>query len=203
MIIQLEIFDSIMGFRAHMIEKNRSLVGVYYQLQNNGAVLFHCLSNGHTFLDPDLDKVWSLNLSYSYFLIILFNTTLIQPNKQQFTALIIVLSIMACFFSGIDSYGFGQKTHTSRFFSFLSGEIVVVIYSMLAVAIKDLALKRNNKELVIRKNAVWFKPSNQKKLTGIQNLAIPTRLGINQLGTHNRKLYLKRQNLGKKSSQQK
>ncbi len=57
MLIQLQILDSIMGFRAHMMEKIRGLVGIHYQLQNNGAALLRCLSDGHTFLDPDLDKV--------------------------------------------------------------------------------------------------------------------------------------------------
>ncbi len=57
MLIQLQILDSIIGFRAQMMEKIRGLVGIYYQLQNNGAVLLHCLSNGHAFLDSDLDKV--------------------------------------------------------------------------------------------------------------------------------------------------
>ena len=56
-LIQLQILDSIMSFRAHMIEKIRGLIGIYYQLQNNGAALLRCLSHGHAFLDPDLDKV--------------------------------------------------------------------------------------------------------------------------------------------------
>lgn len=30
MLIQLQILDSIMGFRAHMMEKIRGLVGIYY-----------------------------------------------------------------------------------------------------------------------------------------------------------------------------
>ncbi len=47
---------------------------------------------------------------------------------------------MACFFIGIDSYGFGRKAYTSRFFTSFSNVMVVVIYSMLAVAIQDLAL---------------------------------------------------------------
>ena len=75
MLIQLQILDSIMGFRAHMIEKIRGLVGIYYQLQSNDAALLRRLSDGHAFSDPDLDKVWSLiNLSHSYFLINLHNT---------------------------------------------------------------------------------------------------------------------------------
>ncbi len=57
MLIQLQILDSMMGFRAHMMEKIQGLVGIYYQLQNNGAALLRCLSDGHAFLDLDLDKV--------------------------------------------------------------------------------------------------------------------------------------------------
>ncbi len=57
-----------------MMEKIRGLVGIHYQLQNNGAALLRRLSDEHTFLDPDLDKVWSpINLSHSYFLISLQN----------------------------------------------------------------------------------------------------------------------------------
>ncbi len=57
MLIQLQIFDSIMGFRAHMMDKIQGLVGIHYQLQNNGAALLRRLSDGYAFLDPDLDKV--------------------------------------------------------------------------------------------------------------------------------------------------
>ncbi len=75
MLIQLQILDSIMGFQTHIMEKIRGLVDIYYQLQNNCAALLHRLSDRHTFLDPDLDKVWSLiNLSHSYFLISLYNS---------------------------------------------------------------------------------------------------------------------------------
>ena len=40
-----------------MIEKFQSLIGSYYQLQNNDAMLLRRLSNGHAFLNLDLDKV--------------------------------------------------------------------------------------------------------------------------------------------------
>ncbi len=159
-LIQLLILDSIMEFRAHMMEKIRGLVGIHYQLQNNGATLLHHLSDGHTFLDSDLDKVWSpINLSHSYFLISLHNS-LIQPDRQRFTASVIVLAIMACFFSGTDSYGLGRKAHTSRFFTPFCGEMVVVICSMLAVAIQDQALRWNNKQLATGKSVVRFEPTS-------------------------------------------
>ncbi len=57
MLIQLQIFDSIMWFQAHMMKKIRGLVSIHYQLQNNSAVLLHRLSDGHAFLNPDLDQV--------------------------------------------------------------------------------------------------------------------------------------------------
>lgn len=40
-----------------MIEKNWGPVDIYYKLQNNGATLFHYLSNKHNYLDLDFDKI--------------------------------------------------------------------------------------------------------------------------------------------------
>lgn len=48
-----------MRFRTHIIEKIRDLIGMYYQLQNNGAIFLKRLSNGYAFLDPDFNKVQS------------------------------------------------------------------------------------------------------------------------------------------------
>ena len=59
MLIQLQILNSIMGFQAYMIEKIWDLIGIYYHLQNNSVVMLYHLSNGHAFLDLDLDKIWS------------------------------------------------------------------------------------------------------------------------------------------------
>ncbi len=57
-----------------MIEKIWDLIGIYYQLQNNGAIFLYCLSDGYIFLDLDLDKILSLiNLLHLYFLISLHN----------------------------------------------------------------------------------------------------------------------------------
>ena len=68
------ILDSIIGLGAHVMEKIRSLIGIHYQLQNNGAVFLYHLSDWHTLLDLDLDKILNpINLSYSYFLISLHN----------------------------------------------------------------------------------------------------------------------------------
>ena len=47
------------------MEKIWGLIGIYYQLQNNSAALLRRLSDGHTFLDLDFDKIWSpINLSH-------------------------------------------------------------------------------------------------------------------------------------------
>lgn len=40
-----------MGLQTYMIKKIWDLVGIYYQLQNNNAMLFHRLSDGHVFLN--------------------------------------------------------------------------------------------------------------------------------------------------------
>ena len=45
MLIYLRILDSIMKLRAHMMEKIWGLVGIYYQLQSNGAALLRYLSD--------------------------------------------------------------------------------------------------------------------------------------------------------------
>ncbi len=50
--------DSIMGFRAHLMEKMRALVGVHYQLHSNGADYLKSLRTNWTFLDPNPDEVY-------------------------------------------------------------------------------------------------------------------------------------------------
>ena len=57
MLIHLQIFDSIMGLRTYIMEKIWGLVGIHYQFQSNGAAFLRQSSDGHTFLDPDFDKV--------------------------------------------------------------------------------------------------------------------------------------------------
>lgn len=57
MLIYLQIFDLILKLQAYMIEKIRDLVGIYYELQSKGIALLRHLSNGHAFLDLNLDKV--------------------------------------------------------------------------------------------------------------------------------------------------
>ena len=72
---------------------------------------------------------------------------------------------MACFISSTDSYGFGKKTYISPYFCPFRNEIVIIIYSILTVPIKDLVLRKNKKELVIEKSTVWFELISQKKAT--------------------------------------
>ena len=75
-----------------------------------------------------------------------------------------VLVIMICFFSDTNSYSFGRKAHMSRFFGFFCGKMVIVIYSMLAIAIKDLALSWNIIKLVIGKRWFGLQLTSPKKL---------------------------------------
>lgn len=51
----------------------------------------------------------------------------------------------------------------SPFFNPFCGKIVIVIFFILAIAIKNRALRLNNKKWVTEKSAVWFEPRNQKK----------------------------------------
>lgn len=80
----------------------------------------------------------------------------------------------------------------SRFFLFFCGKLVVVICFMLVIAItiKDLPLRSNNKELPTMKSAIWFESTCQKKLTGIKILVTQARLETNLPDTHNKRLYL-------------
>ena len=71
---------------------------------------------------------------------------------------------MAYFFTSIDSYDLGEKVYTAHFFSLFYGKMIVVICSMLAVAIKDLAMRWNNMELAVTgKSAVQFELAIQRK----------------------------------------
>lgn len=40
-----------------MMDKIKSLMDISYQLQNNNTMILRRLSNGHIFLDSDLNKV--------------------------------------------------------------------------------------------------------------------------------------------------
>ncbi len=61
----------------------------------------------------------------------------------------IMLVIKTCFYNGVDSYNLGQKPHISHFFSSFCGEMIRVIYVVLAIAIKNLKLYLNNKNLLL------------------------------------------------------
>lgn len=155
-----------------MIEKILGLIGIYYYLQNNSPALLRHLFDWHAFLDLDIVKVQNLiNLLYLYLLISLHNV-LIQPYRQQFIVPVIVLTIMACFFSSINSYSLGKKTNTSHLLSSFYSKIVIVICFILAIAIKDLVLRQKNKKLVTKKSVIWFESTSLKKATSIQVLAI-------------------------------
>lgn len=151
-----------------MIEKIWSLVAIHYWLQNNDITSLRRLSEKLAFSDLDLYKVWSsIHLSHLYFLISSYNI-LIEFDIHHFIIPIIVLAIMTCFFSSTDSHGFGQKTHTSPLFSLFHVAMVVIICSMLVVAIMNLALRWNNKELATEKCKVGFELTSQRKATGLQ-----------------------------------
>lgn len=70
---------------------------------------------------------------------------------------------MACFLFATNSHDFGKKTYTSCFFSLFCSEIGMIIYSTPIIAIKDLALRWNNKELITGKSVVWFEPISYTK----------------------------------------
>ncbi len=78
----------------------------------------------------------------------------------------IVLAIKTCFFNGVDSYNLGQKPHISCFFSPFCGKMIRVICAMLVVAIEDLELCMNNKNLPLGKSAIPFEPYTQKSEKG-------------------------------------
>ena len=49
-----------MGFRAHMMEKIRQLVGIHYQLDRNGSRYLRNLREDWAFLDPNPNKVYTI-----------------------------------------------------------------------------------------------------------------------------------------------
>ena len=51
-----------------------------------------------------------------------------------------VLGIKSFFF-GVDNYNLERKFHTSHFFISFHGEMIRVVYAMLAIAIKDLEVR--------------------------------------------------------------
>ena len=59
-----------------------------------------------------------------------------------------------------------------HFFLFFGREMIRVICTMLALAIKDLEVCMDNSNLPMRIKAIWFKPSAQKRETGKQTAGI-------------------------------
>lgn len=74
----------------------------------------------------------------------------------------IVLAIKSCFFSGVDSYNLGRKSHTCHFFFSFCEKIIRVVFAMFAIAIEDLEVQLNNSNLPIRKSAICFELLAQK-----------------------------------------
>lgn len=66
----------------------------------------------------------------------------------------IVLAIKSYFFSGADSYSCGQKPHTFHYFLSFYREMIRVVCTMLAVAIKDLEMPLGNLNLSFKKGAI-------------------------------------------------
>ena len=66
----------------------------------------------------------------------------------------IVLVIKSFFFSGADSYSLRQKPHTFHFFFFFCGEMIRVIYVILAITIEDLEVQISNPNLPLGKSAI-------------------------------------------------
>ena len=52
--------DIIMSFRAHMIEKIRQLVEIYYKLDRNSSTYLRNVQEDWAFLDPNPNKVYTI-----------------------------------------------------------------------------------------------------------------------------------------------
>lgn len=81
---------------------------------------------------------------------------------------VIIFAINSCFFSIIDSYGLGQKTHIFYFCSFSYSEVIKIIYTIFAIAIEDLKIYLGNSNRLFRKITIWFKLLTYKKRTDKQ-----------------------------------
>lgn len=78
----------------------------------------------------------------------------------------IVLTIKSYFFIDIDNYHLGQKSNRSYFFQLFYREIIGVIYTMLAIAIKVLEIQTDNLNLLLRNNVIWFEPLTKNREIG-------------------------------------
>ena len=63
-----------MGFKAHLMEKMRALVGVHYQLHNNEADYLKNLWTNWTFLDPNFDKVYDKTISVLQLILLMLSS---------------------------------------------------------------------------------------------------------------------------------
>lgn len=89
------------------------------------------------------------------------------------------MALIAYLFIGINSYGLSRKVHTTRFLFPFCGVIIDLIHSILAIAIKDLVMRYNNKELANKKSALWFVLIDQKSKLYIS--LDDTHLSLNKL----------------------
>ena len=74
----------------------------------------------------------------------------------------IVFAIKSFFFSRADNYSLRQKPHTSHFFFLFHGEMIRVVYAMLAIAFNDLEVRFCNSNLPLEKSAIRFELLAQK-----------------------------------------
>ena len=63
-----------MGFRAHLMEKMRALVGVHYQLHSNGADYLKTLRTNWTFLDPNPNEVYDKTTSVLQLILLMLSS---------------------------------------------------------------------------------------------------------------------------------
>ena len=59
-----------------------------------------------------------------------------------------------------------------HFFFPFYGDIIRVVYAMLAIVIEDLEMRLGNSNLPLEKNAIWLEPLAQKKQTSKQTAGV-------------------------------
>ena len=63
-----------MGFKAHLIEKIQTLVGVHYQLHNNRADYLQTLRTNWTFLNPNPNEVYDKTTTILQFILLILSS---------------------------------------------------------------------------------------------------------------------------------
>lgn len=74
-----------MGFRAHIMEKIRVLVGNHYQLHghSNGASYLKSLRTGWTFLDPNPDEVYDMTTGFLQLILLIISSRKLADLPRQ------------------------------------------------------------------------------------------------------------------------